>query len=113
MWVSVVDSGPSFVQTHPPRITPDSKPGATLALTGRNEAALARVTQACEARGARVLSKAADVSDREALATWIQAVDGASPLDLVVVNAGVTATTLGLDSPAKIEAATRGIFDAK
>lgn len=103
----------SCSQIDPAELPADSKPGATLALTGRNEAALARVAQACEARGARVLSKAADVADRATLAQWVQAVDGAAPLDLVIVNAGVTATTLGLDSPAKIEAATRGIFEAK
>ena len=89
-----------------------AKPGVTLALTGRNEAALARVSQACESRGARILSKCSNVTDRAALAAWISSVDGAAPLDLVIANAGVTAETLGLADPTQIEAATRGIFDA-
>lgn len=89
----------------------DAKPGVILALTGRNATALARVSRECEARGARVLSKVADVAARAELAAWISSVDAEAPLDLVVANAGVTATTLGLDAPEQFEAGTRGIFD--
>ncbi|KAI9008609.1 hypothetical protein DFJ74DRAFT_688139 [Hyaloraphidium curvatum] len=83
--------------------------GVTLALTGRNPEALARVTAACEGKGARVLFKQIDVSDKEGMARWIAEVDGKSPLDLVVANAGVTEDTVGLRSD--LEAASYVVFD--
>ena len=69
------------------------------------------MSRECEARGARVLTKVADVAARAELAAWISSVDAEAPLDLVVANAGVTSTTLGLDAPEQFEAGTRGIFD--
>lgn len=84
-------------------------PGVALALTGRNAAALAAVSATCEARGATVRTHTGDVTAREPLRSWIMAVDGAAPLDLVIANAGVTETTIGAE--ADLERAARSIFD--
>lgn len=70
-----------------------ASPGVTICITGRREAELARVKALCEAKGAQVFTKCADVVDREALSVWIKEVDRKSPLDLVIANAGVTEST--------------------
>jgi len=66
-------------------------PGAVLALSGRNRARLEEVAEACRKAGARVLAETVDVTDAEAMAAWIGAVDSETPLDLVIANAGVAA----------------------
>ncbi|MDA8229870.1 MAG: SDR family NAD(P)-dependent oxidoreductase [Magnetospirillum sp.] len=68
-----------------------SRPGATLFLSGRDEARLETVAAACRDLGARVESMAIDVADREAMAAWVTAADARAPLDLVVANAGISA----------------------
>ena len=69
-------------------------PGVALALTGRDQARLAAVAEACRVLGAVVRAEALDiVRARERLAVWIAEVDAAAPLDLVIANAGVSAGT--------------------
>lgn len=68
-------------------------PGTFLGLTGRNEARLAGVAEACRARGAEVATAVLDVRDAGALSDWLAAQDQAHPLDLVIANAGVSAGT--------------------
>ncbi len=68
-------------------------PGVVLALSGRNAARLEEVAEACREAGARVLAETVDVTDADAMAAWIGAVDGEAPLDLVIANAGVAAGT--------------------
>ncbi|MFX9638719.1 SDR family NAD(P)-dependent oxidoreductase, partial [Acinetobacter baumannii] len=68
-----------------------ARPGRTLALSGRDAGRLAAVTDLCQAPGARVLSLAVDVTDRQAMAEWLDAVDAAAPVDLVIANAGIAA----------------------
>lgn len=86
-----------------------AKPGTTLAITGRNAAALSRVVSACEAQGATVRFKAVDVNDSDVLGAWIREIDASVPLDLVIANAGVTASTLGryTSKTSDLEAAAR------
>lgn len=85
-----------------------AQPGVTLALTGRNSAALQEVAETCKARGAAVLTKQSDVTERDALARWIREVDGTAPIDLVFANAGVTeATTKTIHD---LEQAARQVF---
>ncbi len=43
----------------------------------------------CRERGAEVIEACIDVTDAAAVAAWIDDVDGASPLELVIANAGV------------------------
>jgi short-subunit dehydrogenase len=43
----------------------------------------------CHERGAEVIEACIDVTDAAAVAAWVNDVDGASPLELVIANAGV------------------------
>jgi short-subunit dehydrogenase len=65
-------------------------PGTALALVGRDRERLAVAADACRARGAVVESAAIDVTDREALRAWIEHIDEARAVDLVIANAGVS-----------------------
>jgi len=64
-------------------------PGISLALTGRDAGRLEAVAAACRQRGAAVKAQIIDVADREAMARWIDEIDRAAPIDLVVANAGI------------------------
>jgi len=82
-------------------------PGVTLHLGGRDGARLEATAQDCAAAGGRALPHLADVTDREAMASWIAAADRTAPIALAIANAGVSALA-GVDDPA---AALRA-FDA-
>lgn len=56
----------------------------------------------------QVRTHVGDVTDRDALRTWILEVDEAAPLDLAIANAGVTETTSHTE--ADLERAARDIF---
>jgi short-subunit dehydrogenase len=62
-----------------------------LDLGGRDLQRLEEVATACRARGAVVVAKAVDVTDRSAMRAWILTADAEVPLDLVVANAGIGA----------------------
>ena len=65
-------------------------PGIVLGLSGRDGARLARVADACRAKGAAVRSETIEATDRTAMAAWLAAFDDSHPVDLVVANAGVS-----------------------
>lgn len=65
-------------------------PGVRLALGGRDATRLDEVVAACRAAGADANGRRIDVTDREAMAAWVESVDDAAPLDLVVANAGIS-----------------------
>jgi short-subunit dehydrogenase len=64
-------------------------PRIHLALCGRNAARLATVADICRDRGAEVMEACLDVTEAAAVAAWIVNVDRASPLELVIANAGI------------------------
>ena len=64
-------------------------PGRQLALIGRDAARLEAVAAACQAKGAQCLTASIDVRDGERLSTFLSEVDGQTPIDLLVVNAGI------------------------
>jgi short-subunit dehydrogenase len=64
-------------------------PRTHLALCGRDAARLAAVANLCRERGAEVMEACLDVTEAAAVAAWIVNVDRASPLELVIANAGV------------------------
>jgi len=64
-------------------------PGVSLAITGRNQQRLDAVRKDLEGRGAAVIAKVLDASDKTAMEKFIKDVDKGTPLDLVVANAGV------------------------
>lgn len=68
-------------------------PGVHLALSGRNKDRLAEVAKICRGTGAEVVFQTVDVRDREAMNRWLNQVDAATPLDLVIANAGISAGT--------------------
>jgi short-subunit dehydrogenase len=70
-------------------------PSISLALTGRDLGRLEAVAEECRKRGASVTLETIDVQDRTRIAAWIKTVDDASPLDLVIANAGISAGTGG------------------
>jgi short-subunit dehydrogenase len=65
-------------------------PSVHLALGGRDPVRLAAVTEACRRAGAEAHSATVDVTERAAMAGWIEAADRAAPLDLVIANAGIS-----------------------
>ena len=67
--------------------------GVFLALTGRNGERLEAVGRNCERKGAQVVLKSMDITEREAVASWIVEVDDAHPIDLLVANAGISSGT--------------------
>ena len=82
-------------------------PGVRLALTGRDQARLSAVAEACRAAGAEPRAATLDVCDAPALAAWIAEVDQAAPLELAIANAGVSAGTGGRG---ETEAQTRRVI---
>lgn len=67
-----------------------ARPGAALALTGRDAERLDAVASACRAKGATVFAETIDVVERERFAAWLQAFDDAHPVDLILANAGIS-----------------------
>ena len=70
-------------------------PGVLLALTGRDEARLVRVAEACAKAGARVEPALIDVADAPTMAEWIDRVHRQRPIDLAIANAGIAGGTSG------------------
>ncbi len=66
--------------------------GATLLLWGRDEARLTDIAAQCRARGAAVITQSFDLRDAAGLAALLAATDSATPIDLVVFNAGLGGT---------------------
>ena len=82
--------------------------GRLLALTGRNAERLSQVAEACRLKGADVREKVLDVRDSAELSQWIEEIDTAFPLDLVIANAGISA---GTGDGGEDEAQLHSIFD--
>lgn len=71
-----------------------ARPGVQLALGGRNRGRLAAVAADCRQAGADAAEQCVDVTDRAAMAAWVEKVDRHAPLDLVIANAGIAGTQL-------------------
>ncbi len=67
-----------------------ARKGVTLAISGRNSRRLEAVARACSKLGATVNARVIDVTGRDDMARWIEAVDVKDPLDLVIANAGIS-----------------------
>lgn len=83
-------------------------PGVQLALTGRDSERLNAVASECRDRGATVISAQIPVTDRTAMADWLKSIDSATPVDLLIANAGVSA---GTGRGGESEEQARAIFD--
>jgi short-subunit dehydrogenase len=71
-----------------------ARPGVHLALGGRDPGRLAAVAGACRHAGAEVAERCLEVTDRTAMAAWVEGTDRQAPLDLVIANAGVSGSQL-------------------
>lgn len=69
--------------------------GVLLILNGRDEERLNHVAQICLDKGARVLTKVLDVTDKSSMKAWIEDMDNQHVLDLVIANAGISGGTGG------------------
>lgn len=70
-------------------------PGVVLNLSGRHAERVEAVAAACREKGAQAQGRVIDVSDRPAMAQWIDDIDARTPLDLVIANAGISGGTGG------------------
>ena len=70
-------------------------PSIFLAISGRNSARLHTVAERCRSKGAEVSENMIDVTDQTAMKSWIEDIDTAHPLDLIIANAGVSPGTSG------------------
>lgn len=82
--------------------------GVRLGLTGRDTARLEAVAAQCRSKGADVSVKIIDVTDRAGMAMWLEQQDDASPVDLVIANAGISA---GMGGGGESAEQVRRLFD--
>lgn len=79
------------------------RPGVHLGLLGRNADRLEAVAADCRAAGAATTLASLDMRDRAGLAAWLEAFDAERPIDLVVANAGIAASSLPGGHPEQAE----------
>lgn len=72
-----------------------AKKDITLFLTGRDEARLHAVADACRQQGATVEMAVLDITNANSTEEWINAMDAIRPIDLAIANAGISAGTGG------------------
>ena len=83
-----------------------------LDLGGRDQRRLQDLAADCRERGATVVPREADVTDRSAIRAWVLAVDSEAPLDLVIANAGIGVNEgIGPDGEARARAVFAVNFD--
>lgn len=70
-------------------------------LHGRSKERLSAIAEICERQGAATVIGSIDVTDGDAMATWIAEVDQQTPLDLVIANAGTSGRDDGDPNPVK------------
>jgi short-subunit dehydrogenase len=86
-----------------------ARPGVALHLFGRKAEMLSHIAGLCAESEARAETHVVDVTDREAMAAALLAIDAQSPVDLIIANAGISAGTLGGPED---DAQVRAIFAA-
>ena len=64
-------------------------PNIRLGLLGRDEQRLTAVADMCARRGATVATAAIDVCSHERLRAWLTTFEASSPIDLLIVSAGI------------------------
>ncbi len=69
--------------------------GVILGLTGRDKKRLQDVADICSNKGAKVISALIDVTNRDAMESWLAEIDNKNPVDMIIANAGVSAGTGG------------------
>ncbi|MBL8629046.1 MAG: SDR family NAD(P)-dependent oxidoreductase [Rhodospirillaceae bacterium] len=82
-------------------------PGMVLSLLGRDQTRTHDVAARCRAKGAAVVPATIDVQNEAGMTAWMLERDAATPLDLVIANAGVSA---GSGAAGETPEQTRQIF---
>ena len=67
-----------------------ASPETRLYLAGRNTLRLENVAAFCRSKGAEVIAKTIDVTDRSGMSEWILSINQINGLDLVIANAGIS-----------------------
>lgn len=80
-------------------------PGVHLVLTARDAARLEATAAACREKGATVVTGLFDIREAEPLGSWLLDQDQATPFDLVIAAAGVSAGTGEDDMPEGVDLA--------
>lgn len=83
-------------------------PGKTLFLQGRNRDRLNAAAEKARKQGATVFTQLINITDATTLLEWVINSDASYPLDLVIANAGISASTSTIDDGAEI---IKAIFD--
>ncbi|MBO6520291.1 MAG: SDR family NAD(P)-dependent oxidoreductase [Rhodospirillales bacterium] len=65
-------------------------PGVLLAITGRDAARLSNVERELRDRGAEVIARTIDVTDRQSMSQLVADMEQHTPIDLAVANAGIS-----------------------
>lgn len=81
-------------------------PGAHLVLTGRDATRLEATAAACRDKGATVVTGSFDLREAEPFGAWLVAQDAATPFDLAIAAAGVSAGTGDNDGPEGVRLAS-------
>jgi short-subunit dehydrogenase len=86
-------------------------PGVIMTITAKSsEAACSQTKKLCEEKGAICEVRVADVCDSKAMRKIIEEAHSRKPLDLVIANAGITASVNGLsEAPSVLETNTVGV----
>ncbi len=71
-----------------------AQPNTHLLLTGRNAQRLQHITEQCHALGATVCTTCIDIRAKTEFTAWILSQDLATPIDLIIANAGCSTTQL-------------------
>ena len=72
-----------------------ARPGCILGLIGRDRDRLEAVALQCREKGAETHIALLDVTDSDAIGTWLREFDHQHPIDLCIANAGISAGTGG------------------
>jgi len=85
-----------------------SRPGVTIAITGRRQEQLEQVANECTSKGATVVQGIVDVTDRKGMDAWLTKLDSQYPVDLIIANAVATSSTLNVQGD--LETAARMVY---
>lgn len=87
-----------------------ASPGRVLVLGGRDPERMDEVEAQCRARGAEVIPLLMDIRDRDTLRSQLLEIDARHPIDLAIVNAGIT-SHIGADGEGESWAQIEAVID--